>query len=85
MKRKGENRRFPLGGIYKLSKAAVNSVGEIRRGEALRLLLRCAVNFSKDAKTAGFLLCNASELAVKKTIGELRFSKKDASFLKLIN
>lgn len=84
MKRKGENRRFPLGGVYKLSKAAVNSVHELGKGDALRLLLRCSMNFSKDPVTAGLLLAAASELAIKKTAGELRFSKKDDSFLKLI-
>lgn len=85
MKRKGKNKVFPLGGVYKLSKAPVNSVGELSGGGALRLLLRCSMNFSKDAVTAGLILRAASELAVNKNAGELRFSKKDASFLKLIN
>ncbi|MFA6434354.1 MAG: hypothetical protein WCW52_06630 [Elusimicrobiales bacterium] len=80
----GENRRLPLGGIYKLSKSAVNSVGKLGPGAALELLLRCAVNFSKDESTAGLLLGAASGLAVNKIGGELKFSKKGPAFLKLL-
>jgi hypothetical protein len=84
MQCKGENRQFPLGGVYKISKAAKNSIRDIRGGAMLRLLLRCSMNFSRDAGAAGLMLTLAAELAAKKSAGELRFSKKNAAFLDLL-
>lgn len=84
MQCKGENRRCPLGGVYKISKAARNSLRAISGGAMLRLLLRCAMNFSKDAKMAGLMLALAADLAAKRSAGELRFSKDSPAFLDLL-
>ena len=84
MKAGGENRRFGLGGIYKISKAGENSAARLPGGRALGLLLRCSMNFAADAETASLMLALAAELAAAKNAGELRFAKKDPSFTELV-
>ncbi|OGS12690.1 MAG: hypothetical protein A2234_03050 [Elusimicrobia bacterium RIFOXYA2_FULL_58_8] len=84
MRCEGKNTRFSLRGVYKLSKAAANSLRSISGGVMLRLLLRCSMNFAKDAGTAALMLALAAELAAEKTAGELRFSKDNRAFLDLL-
>ncbi|HBA59748.1 MAG TPA: hypothetical protein DCZ92_02775 [Elusimicrobia bacterium] len=84
MRRPGENRRFDLGGVYKLAKAGGNQVRELPGGRALGLLLRCSMNFAKDAETAALMLSLAAELAATRNSGELRFAKKNDSFTELV-
>jgi hypothetical protein len=84
MRCEGRPGRWPLGGIYLLGKARVNSVSACGGGEALRSLLRCQLNFEKGPGTGGLLLGNAARLLAAANFSKFKFSKKDASFLDLI-
>jgi hypothetical protein len=84
MRSEGRQGRWPLGGIFLLRKGAVNRVSGCPLPEAVRLLLRCAVNFDKSHAAAAVIMANAARLAAKAHFDRLEFSKKDASFLELI-
>ncbi|MDD5209538.1 MAG: hypothetical protein PHV36_09130 [Elusimicrobiales bacterium] len=84
MRSDGRQGNWPLGGIFLLKKAKINRVGEVRAGEALKLLLRCLVNFDKSHAAAELVLKNASRLLAKAEFSRLEFSKADGSFLGLI-
>jgi len=84
MRCEGRPGRWPLGGIYLLGKARINSAAACGGSEALRSLLRCQLNFEKGPGTAGLLLGNAARLLACTKFGRLKFSKRDASFLDLI-
>ncbi|MBI4350787.1 MAG: hypothetical protein HY550_05065, partial [Elusimicrobia bacterium] len=72
-----------LGGIFLLGKARINRVLACSGGEALKLLLRCLVNFDKSPEGAGLVLENASRLLAKAKFSRLEFSKDNADFLNL--
>ena len=84
MRCEGRPGSWPLGGIHLLGKARVNSAAACGGSEALKLLLRCQLNFEKGPGTAGLLLGNAARLLASAKFGRLEFSKRDASFLDLI-
>ncbi len=81
MRADGRPGAWPLGGIFLLGKARANRVLACTGGAALKLLLRCLVNFEKSPAAAGHVLENASRLLAKAKFGRLEFSKKDGSFL----
>lgn len=84
MRADGRQGSCPLGGIYLLEKAKVNSVSQCSGGEALKLLLRCLLNFEKSPGTAGRVMGNAARLLAKAKFAKLEFSKADSGFLGLI-
>lgn len=84
MRADGRPGSWPLGGIHLLGKARENRSSACSGGEALRLLLRCLVNFDKSPRAAELALENASRLLSKAKFGRLDFSKADGSFLDLI-
>ena len=84
MRRGGEPLRVPLRGVYGLVKAGANSLEPAAPGRALRRLLRCAMNFSRQPAAAERLLRTAALLALEKNAGELRFSKSGRGFLDLL-
>jgi len=84
MRADGRQGSCPLGGIYLLKKAKVNRISPVSGGEALRLLLRCLVNFEKSPGTAERVIKNASRLLVKAKFFRLEFSKADSGCLSLI-
>lgn len=84
MRADGRPGTWPLGGIYLLGKAKTNRVGVCSGGEALKLLLRCLLNFDKSAATAALILKNAARLLAKPKFSRLEFIKADSSFLDLI-
>ena len=84
MRAGGRQGSWPLGGIHLLKKGKINRVGQCSGGDALRLLLRCLVNFEKSRGTAGRVMENASRLLAKAKFARLEFSKADSGFLGLI-
>lgn len=84
MRADGRPGSWPLGGIFLLGKARVNRISACSGGEALKLLLRCLVNFDKSPGTAERVLKNASRLLAKVKFARLEFSKADSGFLNLV-
>jgi len=84
MRADGRPGSWPLGGIYLLGKAKVNKVSAVAGGEALKLQLRCLVNFDKTPGAAERVLKNASSLLAKAKFERFDFSKANADFLNLI-
>lgn len=84
MRADGRPGRWPLGGVYLLRKARAHAVTACGKGEALKLLLRCLLNFEKGPDTAGLALANTGALLGKTAFRRLEFSKKDGSFLGLL-
>lgn len=84
MRSDGRQANWPLGGVFLLKKAKANRVSPVTGGEALKLLLRCLVNFDKTSGTAERVLKNASRLLAKAKFSRLEFSKNNADFLNLV-
>ncbi len=84
MRSDGRQGSWPLGGIFLLKKAKTNRAGEVTGGEALKVLLRCLVNFDKSPGTAVLVMQNAARLQAKAKFGRLEFSKADGGFLDII-
>lgn len=84
MQSAGRQGNWPLGGIYLLKKAKINDVSACSGGEALKLLLRCLLNFDKNPGTAELVMANASRLLAKAKFSRFEFSKSNAGFLNLI-
>ncbi|MEW5906638.1 MAG: hypothetical protein AB1734_07670 [Elusimicrobiota bacterium] len=83
MRSAGRPLRLPLAGIYTLRKGRENSLSPAPASGFIPLLLRCCLNFSKEPTAARGLLATA--VAIRPLYkGEFRFSKKNASFLKLL-
>ncbi|MDO8806178.1 MAG: hypothetical protein Q7R35_17315 [Elusimicrobiota bacterium] len=85
MRADGRQGSWPLGGIYLLNKAKLNKVRACTKGEALKLLLRCLVNFDKNPGTSTLIMGNAVQLISKAKFARLEFSKDNADFLSLIS
>ena len=85
MRAAGRQGNWPLGGVYLLKKAEINRVGEVSPGEALKLLLRCLVNFDKNPGNSVLIMENAVRLISKAKFARLEFSKDSADFLNLIS
>jgi hypothetical protein len=84
MRNEGRQGRWPLGGIYILKKAKLNRVSEAAPGDALAVLLRCLMNFSKAPEAAALALNGAARLLAAIPFSRLEFTKRDCGFLKLI-
>lgn len=84
MRADGRPGSWPLGGIHLLGKAMVNRSSACSGAEALKLLLRCLVNFDKSPRAAELALKNASRLLAGTKFSRLEFSKADSGFLNLI-
>ncbi|MDD2806701.1 MAG: hypothetical protein PHV33_14210 [Elusimicrobiales bacterium] len=84
MRADGRPGSWPLGGIFLLAKARCNATASCGRGEALRLLLRCAVNFERSPAAAALALGNGAALLARAEFRRLEFSKADCGFLELI-
>jgi len=84
MRNEGRPGSWPLGGFFLLKKANVNRLGTCTKSEALKLLLRCLVNFDRSHKAAGDVLRTAARLLAKARFSRLEFTKKNAGFLELI-
>jgi len=84
MRADGRPGSWPLGGIYLLGKAKANRLIPCSGGEALRLLLRCLVNFDDRPGAAGNIMKNAVRLLRKARFSRLKFSKADGGFVSLV-
>jgi len=84
MRADGRPGSWPLGGIHLLGKARENSLSACPGGEALKLLLRCLVNFDKSPRAAELALKNSARLLAAVKFGRLKFSKADGSFMGLV-
>jgi hypothetical protein len=84
MRADGRPGGWPLGGIFLLGKAKTNGVRPCSKPEAVKLLLRCLLNFDKSQGAGAAVLANSAELLGKAAFSRLEFTKKDASFLELI-
>jgi len=84
MRADGRPGSWPLGGIHLLGKARENSLSACPGGEALKLLLRCLVNFDKSPQAAELALKNSARLLAAVKFSRLKFSKIDGSFLDLV-
>lgn len=84
MRAAGRQASWPLGGICLLKKARANSAEPCGQADALKLLLRCLLNFEAGPGVSGLVLGNAARLLAKAPFRVLKFSKSDASFLELI-
>jgi len=84
MRADGRPGSWPLGGVFLLKKARRNAVADCGRGEALGLLLRCAVNFDRSPAASASALENGAALLAGAAFRRLEFSKADGSFLELI-
>jgi hypothetical protein len=60
--RAGANRRAPLHSIYLLKHASQHRTELLRRGEALRALLQCSLQFAEGAQVAEWMLAVVSML-----------------------
>lgn len=81
MRADGRPGRWLLGGVYLLKKSRGNAVTSCGSGEALKLLLRCLLNFERGPGVSGRVLHNAAALLKKNKFARLEFSKRDAAFL----
>jgi hypothetical protein len=84
MRSAGRRGSWPLGGIFLLGKGKAAEVSECSVPEALRLLLRCVVNFEKGPEAAAAVLANAAGLLAGAEFRRLRFARGGADFLRLI-
>jgi hypothetical protein len=84
MRADGRQGSWPLGGVYLLEKAGANRLAPCGGGEAMKLLLRCLLNFEKGPDISALVLNNAAALLGKTFFYRLEFSKKNAAFLELI-
>jgi energy-coupling factor transporter ATP-binding protein EcfA2 len=83
MRPAGRPLKIPLAGICALRKSRVNSLRPGPSAGFMPLFLRCCLNFSKEPAAASGLLDTAA--AIRSLYkGEFHFSKKNASFLKLL-
>ena len=84
MRADGRPGSWPLGGIHLIGKARENSLSACSGSEALKLLLRCLVNFDKSPRAAELALKNSARLLAAVKFSRLKFSKADGSFLDLV-
>lgn len=84
MRADGRPGSWPLGGLLLLSKSPVNRAKPCSVPEALRLLLRCSVNFEAGPGTSERALSGAAALLAEAEFRRLFFSKKDGGFLDLV-
>ncbi|MDA8132412.1 MAG: hypothetical protein M0011_12995 [Elusimicrobia bacterium] len=84
MRAAGRPGAWPLGGLYALGKAREHALRPCGAGEALKLLLRCLVNFERGEEAAALALSNACGLLGSVKPERLEFTRRDAAFLELI-
>ncbi|OGR45366.1 MAG: hypothetical protein A2X35_03745 [Elusimicrobia bacterium GWA2_61_42] len=84
MRSDGRQGSWPLGGLFLLKKARGHKISACPKAEAFKALLRCTLNFSREAGTAAGVMLNAARLLAAAPARRLEFSKLDAEFLELI-
>lgn len=84
MRADGRQGSWPLGGVFLLKKANANSVRPCSKPQALKLLLRCLLNFDKSPEAAERVLENSFRLLGKAEFSSFEFAKSSADFLELI-
>lgn len=84
MRNEGRQGAWPLGGIYVIKKSKATAQFSLATGEALKVLLRCLMNFSKDKEAAAQALLNAAALMSKYKIHGLELQKNDPEFIGLL-
>ena len=84
MRADGKPGSWPLGGIYLLQKARINNIRSCSKPEALKLLLRCLVNFDGSRGTGAAVMANSTRLLAGAKFSRLEFSKNNADFLDFI-
>ncbi|MBU2575422.1 MAG: hypothetical protein KKH28_15245 [Elusimicrobia bacterium] len=83
MRNEGRPGSWPLGGVFLLKKAKANRISPCSKPEALKLLLRCLVNFSRGPEDAGVIMENSARLLAGAGFLKLEFTKKNSGFLNL--
>ena len=84
MRSAGRQASWPLGGIRLLKKAGRDRLVPCGRGELLKALLRCTVNFDRSAAAGALALRNAAGLLAAARPARLEFSRTGGDFLELI-
>jgi len=84
MRSAGRQASWPLGGVRLLRKARLDRVSPCGRGELLKTLLRCTVNFDRSPEAAALALSNAARLLGAVRPARLEFSRTGGGFLELI-
>lgn len=84
MRNEGRRGAWPLDGVFPLKKAGRNAISPCSKPEALKLLLRCLVNFSRRPEDAALTLENSARLLAGAGFSGLEFTKKDSGFLELL-
>ena len=84
MRADGRPGSWPLGGLFLLKKAKANRVQPCSKPEALKLLLRCLLNFDKSPGAAERVIKNSFSLLGKARFAGLEFTRNNAGFLELI-
>lgn len=83
MRADGRPGKWPLAGIYALRRGRANLLRPGPAADFTPLFLRCCLNFSKEPAAAAGLLDAAAAMRSSYK-GEFFFSRKDASFLRLL-
>ncbi len=84
MRNEGRQGAWPLEQIFILKKSGRHRVSASAPGEAMAILLRCLMNFSKTPEAAAASLAGAAKLLAAVPVKRLEFSKRDAGFLALL-
>jgi len=84
MRNKGRQGAWPLGGVFLLEKAHRNRISPCSKPAALRLLLRCLMNFSRSSEDAALIMKNSARLLAEAGFARLEFTKKNSGFLELV-
>lgn len=84
MRADGRPGSWPLGGVFLLKKARLDGVFHCGRGELLKTLLRCTVNFDRSPAAAALALANAAAVLGAVRPARLEFARTGGGFLELI-
>lgn len=85
MRAAGRPGSWPLAGVLFPVKAKRHGLADCGRGEALRRLLRCTVNFERSEKAGSAALAAAAGLLAAVPARKLEFSRGDGRFTELLN
>lgn len=84
MRAAGRQASWPLGGVRLLKKASRDELSPCGRGELLKTLLRCTVNFDRSPAAAAQALANAAALLGAARPARLEFARSGGGFLELL-
>lgn len=84
MRNEGRQGAWPLGGVFLLKKAGTNRLSPCSKPEALKLLLRCLVNFSRSPEDAALIMENSARLLAGTGFSRVEFTKKNNGVLGLV-